>query len=93
MYTASIEASPDPTGKILNLWCERDPQGSTIEKFVSFLDEMDRTDVIDDIADLIGQSTSPPCPRLFRCFADEDVRIYRANPNRSNPRVSKPIST
>jgi myeloid differentiation primary response protein MyD88 len=85
MYTASIEASPDPTGKILNLWCERDPQGSTIEKFVSFLDEMDRTDVIDDIADLIGQSTSPPCPRLFRCFADEDVRIYRANPESIKP--------
>ncbi|KAJ3625574.1 hypothetical protein MTP99_016138 [Tenebrio molitor] len=69
MYTASIEASPDPTGKILNLWCERDPQGSTIEKFVSFLDEMDRTDVIDDIADLI----------------DEDVRIYRANPESIKP--------
>ncbi|KAJ3661221.1 hypothetical protein Zmor_005628 [Zophobas morio] len=72
-YEASLVNNPDPTSKVLNLWQTQDPDDSTIKQFILFLEEMDRFDVVADIDELI----------------DEDIRIYRENPQRP---VVKPVS-
>ncbi|XP_044269619.1 myeloid differentiation primary response protein MyD88 [Tribolium madens] len=63
-YEATLVNDPNPTNKVLNLWYEKDPQHSTIQQLLLFLEEMDRFDVEDDILSLI----------------DEDINIYRTNP-------------
>lgn len=40
---------------MLTLWDEKDKNESTIDKFITFLEELDRFDVIEDISPLIGK--------------------------------------
>lgn len=51
----SLVHDPDPTNKVLTLWDERNKNESTIDKFITFLEELDRFDVIEDISPLIGK--------------------------------------
>nr|WMZ41588.1 Myd88 protein [Altica viridicyanea] len=61
----NIERSNDPALKVLKIWSEKNKNDSTIDKLLSFLQLLDRFDVVDDITPLI----------------EKDVDYYRANPN------------
>ncbi|CAG9860093.1 unnamed protein product [Phyllotreta striolata] len=61
----NIERSNDPTLKVIEIWSEKDRNNSTIKKFISFLETLDRFDIIDDITPLL----------------EKDVDYFRANPN------------
>ncbi|KAF5295369.1 hypothetical protein FQR65_LT01561 [Abscondita terminalis] len=51
----SLQNDSDQTKRILDLWYERDKQGSTIENLFAFLEDLDRFDVIDDATLLIDE--------------------------------------
>lgn len=53
-YEATLSQHQNPTSKVLDLWYQKEPQESTIDRFLAFLEEMDRFDVQDDIRELIG---------------------------------------
>ncbi|KAJ8941814.1 hypothetical protein NQ318_006791 [Aromia moschata] len=61
----SIQQDSDPSNKVLDLWNEKDRNGSTIDNFLLYLEELDRFDVIEDIELLI----------------EEDINFYKQNPN------------
>jgi Death domain./TIR domain. len=51
----SLQQDPDPSNKVLHLWSEENKNESTIDKFITYLEELDRFDVIEDISPLIEQ--------------------------------------
>ncbi|XP_018575417.1 myeloid differentiation primary response protein MyD88 isoform X2 [Anoplophora glabripennis] len=51
----SLQQDPDPSNKVLHLWSEEDKNESTIDKFIIYLEELDRFDVIEDISPLIEE--------------------------------------
>lgn len=53
-YATGIHNNPDPTNKVLELWINKDFENSTIDKLLSYLEELDRFDIVDDITHLIG---------------------------------------
>lgn len=44
----------DKTAKILNLWHVKDKENATIPNLLQCMEQLDRFDIIDDTADLIG---------------------------------------
>ncbi|KAJ8932755.1 hypothetical protein NQ314_014455 [Rhamnusium bicolor] len=61
----SLKENSDPSNKVLDLWIEKDKSESTVEKFITYLEELDRFDIIEDIETLI----------------DEDIRFFKQNKN------------
>lgn len=64
-YIPNMECNNDPTSNVLNLWYENNSETSTIQNLLSYLEEMDRYDVIYDIKELL----------------DDDIKYYKQNPN------------
>lgn len=58
-----IQHELDPTKKLLNLWCQRDKNTSTIKNLLLHLEELDRFDVVADIKILI----------------EDDIKLFKAN--------------
>lgn len=44
----------DKTAQILKLWHAKDKENATIPKLLECMEKLDRFDIIDDTADLIG---------------------------------------
>ncbi|XP_056649207.1 myeloid differentiation primary response protein MyD88 [Diorhabda sublineata] len=51
----NIERNNDPTKKVLELWSEKNGDESTTAKLISYLETLDRFDVIDDVKLLIEE--------------------------------------
>ncbi|CAH0555983.1 unnamed protein product [Brassicogethes aeneus] len=72
----NIQSSNNQVELILQNWFEKDKQNNTVQKFLDFLEKIDRCDVVEDVTHLI----------------DEDVRLYHQNPNGYNPEPVNPKS-
>lgn len=51
----SLQHSGDPSSKVLELWVEHNKHESTIDMLLLFLEDLDRFDIIYDIAPLLGK--------------------------------------
>lgn len=63
----SILNDKDPTAKVLKLWHDQSKTDATVGKLISYFDQMDRTDVVDDVSPLIA----------------EDLKYYKEHPPNS----------
>nr|CAI5837156.1 unnamed protein product [Callosobruchus analis] len=61
----SIERNSDPFNRVLDIWLEKKDNGCTIEVLISFLERLDRFDIIDDITPLVKR----------------DIEYYKKFPN------------
>ncbi|CAH1985728.1 unnamed protein product [Acanthoscelides obtectus] len=64
-HIPSLERDTDPCNKILDIWLEKKGNESTIEALISFLERIDRFDIIDDITPLV----------------ERDIDYYKKFPN------------
>lgn len=52
----SLATDPDPTSQVLKLWSDTWRGDATISQLLTYLADLDRLDVVDDVRPLIGRS-------------------------------------
>lgn len=68
----------DKTAKILNLWQARDRENATVPNLLKHMETLNRFDIIDDTADLIGRrATYLHFSSHIFCFVAEDIKFYK----------------
>ncbi|KAF7288103.1 hypothetical protein GWI33_000155 [Rhynchophorus ferrugineus] len=49
----SISSDHDPTAKVLQIWAEKCKSEATVDKLLTYLEQLDREDIVDDVLPLI----------------------------------------
>lgn len=49
-----ISTNSDPTANVLQIWVENCKSEATVDKLLTYLEQLDREDIIDDVLPLIG---------------------------------------
>lgn len=49
-----LQCGSDPTNKILTLWLKESKEDATVKKLLTYLEQLDRFDIVDDIKSSVG---------------------------------------
>ncbi|KAL1491289.1 hypothetical protein ABEB36_011907 [Hypothenemus hampei] len=73
-----ISQERDPTERVLKLWTRNCKTEATINKLIGFLEQLDRTDVVDDVQSLVAEDVKmhkeqPECKLAVNLDNDQDI--------------------